>query len=500
MRRLAAVTTKKVSDMSIAEKTGGRAAAAAVADAPVVIQAPASKSLSHRYLIGAALARGESTVRHALESADIDCTRAILCGAGATMERMPEPPGESGVIWRVLGMEGKPRGGHARPLSCDVGESGTTCRLLTAVLAAGDGLFRIHGHGRMHERPIGELCAVLTRLGAVVDWEGSQGCPPLVLKASGLDPALADGVVSVGMESSSQYFSGLLLAAPLCPSPLTLELSGRKAVSWPYVGLTLQCLTDFGIRFRVAMRARVSDPWETLTGSAWRNLHNAAPGCLRVTVWPGAYQAGNYSVEGDWSGASYFLAAGALGHRPVRVDGLRPDSLQGDRAMLAILRKMGATVTTGDDSVTVWPSALHGVELDMGACPDLVPTVAVLAAYATGSTRIRNVAHLRLKESDRIAAPAEELAKAGVMADALSDGLLISGMGGLAGHVRANRPDAPHLGEGVTLSAHNDHRMAMSLALLDVRDPTAHVRERLDDATVVRKSFPQFWRLWSRLA
>ena len=135
----------------------------------------------------------------------------------------------------------------------------------------------------------------------------------------------------------------------------------------------------------------------------------------------------------------------------------------------------------------------------MGASPDLVPTVAVLAAYAKGSTRIRNVAHLRLKESDRIAAPALELGKAGVMVDALSDGLLVSGMGGLAGHVR-NRPDSPHVPEGVTLSAHNDHRMAMSLALLGLRDAGLDVRARLDDPTVVRKSFPQFWELWSRLA
>lgn len=484
--------TKKVSEMT---EHSAAASGTATVGAPVVIPAPASKSLSHRYLIGAALADGESRVRHTLESADLERTRAILCAAGAAME----PLEEEAAGWRVRGMAGAPRGGHGRPLACDVGESGTTCRLLTAVLAAGEGLFRIFGAGRMHQRPVGELCDSLVRLGAGVTFEGTGGCPPFLLQACGLAPSLADGVVRVGMESSSQYFSGLLLAAPLCPSPLTLELAGRKAVSWPYVGLTLQCLTDFGIRFRVSMRARVSDPWEALSGTAWRSLHDAAPGCLRVTVWPGAYQPGDYAVEGDWSGASYFLAAGALGTRPVRVEGLRADSLQGDRAMLDILQKMGARVKVEGDAVTVFPSPLHGVELDMGACPDLVPTVAVLAAFATGSTRIRNVAHLRLKESDRIAAPAEELGKAGVMVDALSDGLLVSGMGGLAGHVR-NRPDAPHVREDAALSAHNDHRMAMSLALLGLRDPSLDVRGRLDDATVVRKSFPQFWELWSRLA
>lgn len=471
------------------------------AGAPVAIPAPASKSLSHRYLIGAALADGESRVRHTLESTDLERTRAILCDAGAAMEPLDagDGAGNGPAGWRVRGMAGAPRGGHGRPLACDVGESGTTCRLLTAVLAAGEGLFRIYGSGRMHERPIGELCDVLVRLGAGVTWEGTSGCPPFLLQACGLAPSLADGVARVGMESSSQYFSGLLLAAPMCPSPLTLELAGRKAVSWPYVGLTLQCLTDFGIRFRVSMRARVSDPWEMMAGTAWRNLRDAAPGCLRVTVWPGAYQPGDYVVEGDWSGASYFLAAGALGKRPVRVEGLRADSLQGDRAMLGILQKMGARVQVEPDAVTVLPSELHGVELDMGACPDLVPTVAVLAAFAKGSTRIRNVGHLRLKESDRIAAPAEELGKAGVMVDTLSDGLLVNGMGGLAGHVH-NRRDSPHVPEDIGLSSHNDHRMAMSLALLGLRDPSLDVRARLDDTTVVNKSFPRFWDLWSRLA
>ena len=211
---------------------------------------------------------------------------------------------------------------------------------------------------------------------------------------------------------------------------------------------------------------------------------------------PGAYRAGDYVVEGDWSGASYLLAAGALGLRPVRVEGLRADSLQGDRAMLDILQKMGARLSIEPDAVTVHPSALHGVELDMGDCPDLVPTVAMLAAFAQGSTRIRNVAHLRFKESDRISAPAQELAKTGVTVDELSDGMLVHGLAG-----RGNgKPDHPSLPEGITLSAHNDHRIAMSLALLDLRQPEARVKSLLDDPTVVRKSFPQFWNIWEQLA
>ncbi|MBE6442054.1 MAG: 3-phosphoshikimate 1-carboxyvinyltransferase [Desulfovibrio desulfuricans] len=461
-----------------------------------VVTAPASKSVSHRYLMGAALAQGVSTVRHTLESADLARTRAVLTAAGATLEALPQSTPESGA-WRVVGMNGRPRGGTvAAPLACDVGESGTTCRLLTAVLAAGEGVFRIHGAGRMHERPIGELTDALARLGAAVTFEGRPGCPPLLLRTEGLDPTRCGGEVQLGMDISSQYFSGLLLAAPLGRAPLTATLCGRKAVSWPYVGLTLQCLTDFGIGFDVLTRPHESAPWTLLPLGGWRELREAAPGCLRVRVHPGVYRAGDYTVEGDWSGASYLLAAGALGRRPVCVRGLRADSLQGDRAILNILERMGARVDVQADNVTVYPSALHGVELDMGGCPDLVPTVAVLAASAQGSTHIRNVAHLRYKESDRIDAPATELAKAGVTVDRLSDGLLVNGLAGRG----SGKPDRPRLPDGVQLCAHNDHRIAMSLALLELRQPGLHVRERLDDNAVVAKSFPQFWQVWERLA
>ena len=464
--------------------------------ATVSVTAPASKSVSHRYLIGAALAQGTSTVRHTLESRDLERTRAILCAAGARMQTLPESTQASGA-WRVEGMGGKPRGGaEGAPVSCDVEESGTTCRLLTAVLAAGEGEFRVHGAPRMHERPIVELTDALKKLGLSVTFEGKPDCPPLVLHAKGLDPALCGGEVTLGMDISSQYFSGLLLAAPMGPAPLTVTLGGQKAVSWPYVGLTLQCMTDYGIRFEVETRTQAHGPWSMLPTGAWRDLTAAIPDCLRITVHPGVYRAGEYTVEGDWSGASYLLAAGALGLRPVRVEGLRTDSLQGDRAMLDILQRMGARITMTPNSVTVYPSSLHGVDLDMGDCPDLVPTVAVLAAFAQGSTRISNVAHLRIKESDRISAPAQELAKAGVVIDQLSDGMLIHGLAG-----RGNgKPAYPRLPEGVSLSAHNDHRIAMSLALLGLRQPEVRIHDLLDDPTVVRKSFPQFWSIWEHLA
>lgn len=459
---------------------------------PVEITAPPSKSQSHRYMIAAALAEGESILHNTLESADLEATREILCEAGARMKPVHGP--DSAMIngWKVWGMAGKPRGGIEAPLECDVRESGTTCRLLSAVLAAGEGLFRIFGSGRMHERPIGELCSIIQSMGSGITWQGKPGYPPFLLAANGLQPERIDGYARVDIGESSQFLSGLLLAAPMAKSPLTLEIGGKKAVSWPYVGLTLQCLWDFAIRFRVETRSRLGDPWIMLQKATWRNLEEGRPGCLRIRVWPGQYQAGEYTVEGDWSGASYFLAAGALGKRPVRIRGLSAESLQGDRAILKILEKMGAKLEITREAITVYPSQLHGVSLDMSACPDLVPTVATLAAFAKGSTRIGNVAHLRLKESDRIEAPARELAKAGATVDALSDGLLINGIREKMGQTCLLAPDTG-------LCAHNDHRIAMSLALLEMRDPTLDVKSRLDNHQVVRKSFPDFWDLWSSL-
>ena len=446
----------------------------------IVITAPASKSLSHRMLIGAVLARGVSVLRHVLESDDITRTRRILCAAGAQMEDLP------GGVLQVRGIAGVARGAESagtEALSCDVHESGTTCRLLTAVLAAGQGRFRIHGAPRMHERPIGTLTAVLEKLGAAVRWEGRPGCPPFVLEAQGMQ----GGTVEVGLDESSQYLSGLLLAAPLCRGPLVITLGGTQAVSWPYVGLTLQALEDFGIPFELWEKTEESegglsgfdrpDAWRK---ADWRSLTEAAPGRLRFHMQPDVYATGEFRVEGDWSGASYFLAAGAVGKQPVRVEGLRKNSLQGDRALMGILRRMGAHIEEGEAGVTVHPSRLRGIDVDMGYCPDLAPTVAVLAAFAQGTTTIRNVAHLRIKESDRIAAPALNLRAAGIAVEEHGDGLTIQG----------GIPQPAPL-----FRAFGDHRIAMSAAVLGLR----HGPVRLDNPAVVAKSFPTFWELWEKI-
>ncbi len=436
--------------------------------------------------MAAALASGVSLVERVLESRDLERSIAVLCAAGADIRR------EQAGTYRIDGMAGRPRGGEGTPLSCDVHESGTSCRLLAAVLAAGTGRFRIHGAARMHERPLGELANALRMLGVNITFEARQGYPPLILDTTGLVPPEDGTPCRIGLEESSQYLSGLLLAAPLARAPLILEISGNKVVSWPYVGLTLHTLERFGVPFSVEIRENTASGWEV---ADWRSLNEARPGCVRFLMRPAAYRSGSYTVEGDWSGASYFLAAGAVGGEPLRVTGLNADSLQGDRAMLDILRQMGARVEVEAGSVTVFPSDLHGVEADMGACPDLVPTVAVLAAYAVGTTRIHNVAHLRIKESDRIAAPVEELGRIGISCREYPDGLAVEGQGRppfTADSCCVFNCCAPR---GPLFSSHGDHRMAMSLALLELYGR----RIRLDDPGCVSKSFPAFWDEWDKI-
>lgn len=484
---------------------------------PVQIEAPSSKSLSHRMLIAAALADGVSHLSHVLESDDTARTREALSALGARFERTG--PG----CFSVSGLAGKVRAPIAEDsagsgaLSVFVGESGTTCRLLTAVLAAGQGRFRVHGAGRMHTRPIRELAEALAGLGARFFFEQRDGCPPFLLEASGLRPAVGlpgcqpdvqsgvqsgvrtgracpaaarhegkeDGDVSIGCDESSQYLSGLLLAAPLGQG-LRIVLGGRRVVSWPYVSLTLETLERFGLV--PVVETPGPEGWEAVD---WRTLHEARPGGVRFCIAPGSYRPQTLAVEGDWSGASYFLAAGAIGPRPVRVLGLNPCSLQGDAAMLALLRAMGARVEWDDRGVTVFPSALRGIEADLGPCPDLAPTVAALAAHAEGETRISGAAHLKIKESDRLAAPATELRKAGCEVSLERDGMLIRPP---QGGPRALRP-------GEVFSAHGDHRMAMSLSLLGLpgQKGAPGFAVPLDDPACVAKSFPHFWELWAKV-
>lgn len=438
----------------------------------VTVTAPPSKSLSHRKVIAAALASGVSRLSRVLESDDLARTMDVLRSLGVGVQRSGE--GE----YTITGIGGPPLAGPHTPLACFMGESGTSCRLLAAIVAAGSGDFHIHGSGRLHERPMRDLTDALEALGAGITFTGVPGHLPLIITARGLSQPGGDSWLPVPGDVSSQFFSGLLLAAPLARNGLGLMLSGSSSVSWPYILLTLQTLEDAGCAFTAETLER-----GTWTPRPWRSLSAGRPGMQRFRVLPGLYQpltGAKGAVEGDYSGASYLLAAGAVGPEPVAVTGLARDSLQGDAAILDILQAMGASVTWADGVVTVSPNRLRGIDVHMGHCPDLVPTVAALACMATGVTVIRGVPHLREKESDRLSAPALELAKTGCAVQVTEDGLVIT-------------PSPGTLPQGsVYFRAHNDHRMAMSLALLEL----AGVEVILDAPACVAKSFPGFWDTW----
>ncbi len=422
--------------------------------------------MSHRALIASGLARGESRLSNVLQSDDLVHTRKCLEALGVEISG-------SGRDLRVKGINGKISAPEDCRVSLDVGESGTTCRLIAAVAAAGKGEFEISGRGRMHQRPIKSLDNALTPLGIRFTYQGIDGCPPLTIISNGLP----GGEINISLDESSQYLSGILLASSMAGDVLTINLTGKKVVSWPYVSLTLQVMEQFGLVPQI----------QVLDNSSWKEVQpsqvkRAQPGKVRFIVHPAVFTSRDYQVEGDFSNASYLLAAGAIGKKPVLVRGLDPGSRQGDKAILDILERMGAVLHRSERGILVQARELSGVDLDMGMCPDLVPTVAVLASLASGKTRISNVAHLKIKESDRLGGVYNEILKTGCRCELLEDGLVIDPAGTAAG-------------QKIEFSTYDDHRMAMSLSLYEL----AGIRVGLDNPECVNKSFPGFWKEWEKI-
>jgi 3-phosphoshikimate 1-carboxyvinyltransferase len=304
-----------------------------------------------------------------------------------------------------------------------VSNSGTTIRFLTALVALGNGDYHLEGVARMHERPIGDLANALRQLGADVQCESPDRCPPVRVRAAGL----RGGRVTVRGDISSQFLSGLLMAAPYAADAVEILVDG-PLVSQPYVRMTTEVMRAFGVD--VERRT----PSEFYIGGQ-------------------KYAARDYSVEPDASAASYFWAAAAITGGRVAVEGLSKDSLQGDVAFCECLADMGCRVQYQDDEITVLGGPLQGVEVDMNAISDTAQTLAVVALFANGPTTIHGVGHIRHKESDRIGDMARELRKLGAEVDELPDGLRIV-------------PGPPRSAE---LETYNDHRMAMSLALAGLR-------------------------------
>jgi len=420
---------------------------------PIVgsIRPPGSKSITNRALVCAALARGESLLTGVLDSQD---TRVMAAGLAAL---------GIGVIadWsrgevRVAGAGGAVPAAEA---TLDCAASGTTIRFLSAVCAIGHGTYRLDGTPRMRKRPIGDLLEALQSLGVNATAESPGGCPPVVIRSRGLP----GGAASVRGSTSSQFASGLAMVAPCTSQGMQIQFAGTL-VSLPYLDMTRRVMEAFG--------ADCSPEGDR----GWR-------------IAPSGYQGRDYAIEPDASAASYFLAAAAITGGSVRVEGLSRRSMQGDVGFADALGRMGCTVAWDDgpeESITVTGRAVRGIDIDMNAISDTVPTLAVVALFADGPTTIRNVAHIRDKETDRIGDLTCELRRLGGTVVEHADGLTIAPLA----HAGAESPGQGGIGlHGATVKTYDDHRMAMSLALVGLRVPGVLVA----DPACVGKTFPHYW-------
>jgi 3-phosphoshikimate 1-carboxyvinyltransferase len=379
------------------------------------VRPPGSKSITNRALVCAALADGKSTLRGALASVDTHVMIEALERLGIPV--LVDLPRQTLVVHGCAGQIA------AKSAELFVGNSGTTVRFLAAMLATGHGKFRLSGTPRMHERPIADLIAALKQLGVDVTSETGNGCPPIVINASGLQ----GGKAKVAGDVSSQFLSGLLMAAPYANDSVMLEVDGTL-VSQPYVTMTLDVMRAFGVDV-------------------------PAGDLSRFQITPGKYRGADYAIEPDASAASYFFAAAAITGGTVTVEGLSRASLQGDVAFIDVLEQMGCKVTAGENSITVEGGKLRGIDVDMNAISDTVQTLGAVALFAEEPTTVTNVGHIRHKETDRIAALATELRKLGATVDERPDGLRIV-------------PGPLHAAE---IDTYDDHRMAARAGRRDPR-------------------------------
>ena len=407
------------------------------------ITLPGSKSISNRILLLSALAQGTTEIRDVLLSDDTERMRDGLRTLGVGVEQL-EPH-----VFRVQGCGGN---FPVKNAELFLGNAGTAFRPLTAALALSGGEYRLSGVPRMHERPIGDLVEALRELGADIECLDNEGFPPLQIH-----PAVLTGVdrVSVRGDVSSQFLTALLMALPLLDRQVTVDVTG-ELISKPYVEITLAMMARFGVNI-------VRDGWRSFTvaaGSSYRS-----PGVIYV--------------EGDASSASYFLAAGAIGGGPLRIEGVGSGSIQGDVRFADALALMGAQIERGDN----WMEArapksgrLHAIDLDCNHIPDAAMTLAVVALFAEGTTTLRNIASWRVKETDRIAAMAIELRKVGATVEEGAD------------YIRITPPEKIR---HAAIDTYDDHRMAMCFSL------AAFGAEgiRINDPRCVAKTFPNYFTL-----
>ncbi len=405
------------------------------------VRLPGSKSISNRMLLLAALALGSTEIRDLLDSDD---TRVMLdalqkIGVGVTAL--------GGNAWRVEGC------GGAFPIKDGdlfMGNAGTAIRPLTAALALSGGSYRLSGVPRMHERPIGDLVDGLRQIGADVRYAGNTGFPPLSIHPAKVS---LNAPIRLRGDVSSQFLTALLMALPLTGHRAVIEMT-TELISKPYIEITLKLMARFGVQVE-------REGWQRFSISAGQQYRS--PGILYV--------------EGDASAASYFLAAGAIGGGPVRVEGIGKDSIQGDVRFADELEKLGATITWGNNWIEAAAprGKLKAFDLDLNHIPDAAMTLAVAALFADGPCRLRNIASWRVKETDRIAAMATELRKLGATVEEGADYLAVS--------------PAPTFIAAAVIDTYDDHRMAMCFSLAAL----AGVTVSINDPQCVNKTFPGYF-------
>ncbi|MEW9580795.1 3-phosphoshikimate 1-carboxyvinyltransferase [Paraburkholderia sp. DGU8] len=417
------------------------------------IRLPGSKSISNRVLLLAALAEGETTITNLLDSDDTRVMLDALAKLGVRVKRA----GDTCVVTGTRGAF------TARQADLFLGNAGTAVRPLTAALAVNGGDYRIHGVPRMHERPIGDLVDGLRQIGAKIDYEGNDGYPPLRIRPAQI---AADAPIRVRGDVSSQFLTSLLMTLPLVRTESgvsTVQVDG-ELISKPYIEITMKLMARFGIH---------------VERHGWHQF--VVPAGQR-------YQSpGTIMVEGDASSASYFLAAGALGGGPLKVEGVGRASIQGDVGFADALIRMGANLQMGDDWIEVRgvghdSGKLEPIDMDFNLIPDAAMTIAVAALFADGTSTLRNIGSWRVKETDRIAAMATELRKVGAKIQEGDDFLVVT------------PPD--RLIPNAAIDTYDDHRMAMCFSLISL----GGVPIRINDPKCVGKTFPDYFERFTALA
>lgn len=408
----------------------------------MTVRVPGSKSITNRALVLAALSESGCTLHGALRSEDtevmVEALRALGFGVDTDWDHDRIQVRRSAATPTIA----------AREANLFVGNSGTSMRFLAAMVSLGAGHYRLDGVPRMRERPIEDLLVALRQLGVDAQSEAGTGCPPIVIQTTGL----RGGEVRIRGDVSSQFLSGLLMAAPLAQRDITIAVEG-VLVSRPYVDMTTAMMRDFGAHLKQ------HDESFQIPG----NQH---------------YQRAEFTIAADASAASYFFGAAAITGGSITIDIARKP-YQGDIEFVTVLEQMGCKVTREGDRLTVRGGKLHGVDVDMNPISDTVMTLGAAACFAEGPTTIRNVAHIRHKETDRITALAAELRKLGVSVVEFPDGLRIT-------------PAPLH---GAEIDTYNDHRMAMSLALVGLKVSGVVIR----NPACVAKTYPEFFKDLDRL-